>query len=100
MSETDLKRAVMQILEAHGWLVTRVQAGQIRKGVQLAKAGTADLICCAPNGAYVEIEVKLPTGRIGSLQTKRRDEVERREGYYWIINSTDAAKSLARDYPP
>ena len=98
MSETDLKRAVMQILEAHGWLVTRVQSGQIRKGVQLAKPGTADLICCGPHGVYIEVEVKLPKGRVSERQMDREHMVTLKGGHYWIIKTTAEAKKLAGYY--
>lgn len=60
MSETDLKLAIRKRLEAHGFVVVRVQAGKVKvRGgwMQLAPKGTPDLVVVAP---YCWLEVKLP----------------------------------------
>ena len=96
MSETDLKRNVTKLLELQGWLVTRAQSGMIRRGVQLAKTGTGDLVCCA-HGHYVEVETKTLTGPKRESQIKRAAEVIRRGGTYRFVRSMAEAKELVRE---
>lgn len=91
MSETDLKRAVMKLFAFSGWLVTRAQAGRIRRGVQLARTGTADLVCCA-NGRYCEVELKLPGEELRESQKKRASEVIDRGGRYFVVRSLEDAQ--------
>ena len=62
MSETALSKAIKQGLEAAGYWVLRIQAGQHRvKGgvLHCAEAGTPDLFLPALN---LWLEVKLPKG--------------------------------------
>lgn len=95
-NETALKRAVTRYLELCGWIVTRAQAGNVRKGVQLAKAGTADLVCCA-NGAYVEVELKTATGKLRLSQETRRAAVVARGGKYFVVRSVADAEGVVRE---
>lgn len=99
MSETDLKRAVTKYLEMSGWLVTRAQAGRVRIGVQLAKTGTADLVCCA-DGRYVEVEIKLPKGSMRPSQEKRCGAVLARNGRYFVVRSMTDAIAMVKEMQP
>jgi len=96
MSETDLKRAVMALLAASGWVVTRAQAGRLRKGVQLAQAGTGDLICCA-HGRYVEVEIKTENGAVRPSQLKRASAVIQNGGTYRFVRSVKDARELVEE---
>lgn len=92
MSETDLKRAVTRYLELSGWLVTRVQSGGYRGRMRLAKTGTEDIVCMAPGGRYVAIEVKLPGEKLRPGQVNRCDLVQERGGDYFVVASMADAK--------
>jgi len=59
MSETELKKEITDFLKANGYKVYRMQAGYIKKNVQLCPPGTPDLLAVGPRFT-VWIEVKLP----------------------------------------
>ena len=63
MTETELQSGLAQCLELNGFLVSRVHSGSKKVGrtwMQFARKGTADYLCCCPNGRYLAMEVKLP----------------------------------------
>lgn len=95
--EGKVKRAVVQWLRAKGYLVVRVNSGRIKLGkpgdermVCLAEPGTADLICCSPDGQFVAVEVKRPGGEPTDLQLGWGREVEERIGVWVCVDSVDA----------
>ena len=73
-----LKAKVVKRLRAQGWLVTSYAPGT---------AGVADLICCAPGGLYVEIEIKTGAGRQTKLQRMRQLGIEAVGGRYEVVRS-------------
>ncbi len=66
MTETQLQRAVKELLQDHNWMVVRVQSGMRKVGrtwIHFAPKGTADLLCCTPNGRFAAVEIKRPKKR-------------------------------------
>lgn len=97
--EHDLQDEIRVALSQRGHLVTRVNAGTSvsfdgRRIIQGAPPGTADLVVCvAPEGRYLELEVKAPRGRQSPEQQRRQTAVWDRGGGYQVVRSV--AEALA-----
>ena len=96
MTETDWLRTVRRTLEAAGWLCTRVNAGGRVRGIRLAGAGTADLLCCAPRGRYAEVETKHGTKQ-SEAQRERSATILHYGGTYRVVETVEQLQSLVRE---
>jgi Holliday junction resolvase len=60
VSEAKLQKKILDELKAKGyWTV---------KTITCNRAGVPDILACSPNGKFVAIEVKTPTGKLSVLQ--------------------------------
>lgn len=101
MSEAALQRAIADTLTYHGFLVIRVNSGLARAmhgdgAVQLAPAGTPDLLAVPPQGSPWWIEVKTPTGRVRPEQARMHQELRERGQLVYVVRSIDQLLRLLR----
>ncbi len=94
MSEAALQRAIADTLAYHGFLVIRVNSGLARGlhgdgAVQLAPAGTPDLLAVPPQGAPWWLEIKTPTGQVRPAQKRMHEELRGRGQPVYIVRSID-----------
>lgn len=75
MSESDLSRAIQQVLRARGCKVIRIQAGAMpiaaakgRRFMRFAEPGTPDLLVIRHGGIYTWLEVKTAEGELSEAQ--------------------------------
>lgn len=78
MSEQQLQRRIIKLLEADGWYVIKL--------IRTTKNGIPDLLC-HKDGRSVYIEVKLPGKKPTKIQDYRMDEL-RRYGIQSITTTT------------
>lgn len=94
MSEAALQRAIADTLSYHGFLVIRVNSGLARGlhgegAVQLAPAGTPDLLAIPPMGTPWWLEVKTLTGNVRPAQKRMHEELRQRGQPVYIVRSID-----------
>lgn len=100
--EKDVARAVAAYLAAAGIFCWRTNSGtQFVAGrkIQLAPAGTADLIGCLPGGRFLGVELKRPVGgRLSPAQKAWIDAVNRLGGLAFVASSVGAVyEALSRE---
>ena len=86
LTERGLTLRIIKALRARGYLVTKTH------GSALVRGGVGDLIVCY-QGRYIELEVKMPGGKVRPLQTQRGVEVHRAGGLWGIVTSVEEALS-------
>lgn len=98
MSEAQTQRAVVDVLTLHGFRVIRINSGLARGlhgegAVQLAPAGTPDLVALPPAGAPSPLpwwlEVKTRTGRVRKGQVEMHQELRERGQIVRVVRSVD-----------
>lgn len=112
--ETALMHSMMLALSEAGCLVFRNNTGQAWQGKPIHRAGnqvtltecrmipyglcvgSADLICVAPDGRFLAIEVKTPTGRTSAQQTAFISAVRLAGGRAGVARTVEEALQLAR----
>lgn len=77
MTETDIKRAITDALEACGAIVIRMNAGRVRNNVHMAPKGTPDLLAIGRHRTYW-IEVKKPGETLRSAQEEMIQKLRER----------------------
>lgn len=92
--EAAIQRAISDTLSAHGFLVIRVNSGLARAlhgegAVQLAPAGTPDLLAVPPSGAPWWLEVKTDAGRLRPAQTAMHEALRERGQTVHVVRSVD-----------
>jgi hypothetical protein len=73
-------------------------AGFTVRAIQLAPAGSADIVGIAPGGRYLEIECKMPGEKPRPNQMARCEVVRTRGGIYIVARSgAEALEALERE---
>lgn len=70
VTETEIKKLIMEYMNAAGYTVWVTNAGYARRNIKLAPPGTPDIIGYSPKGRFVGIEVKKPGCRPTEIQEK------------------------------
>lgn len=112
--ETALMHSMMLALSDAGCLVFRNNTGQAWQGKPIHRAGSqvtltecrmipyglcvgsADLIGVAPDGRFLAVEVKTPTGRTSTQQTAFISAVRLAGGRAGVARTVEEALELAR----
>jgi hypothetical protein len=100
-AETNLQGRIMIALSEAGCLIWRNNVGGtrapdgriIRYGV--GGKGASDLMGIAPDGRFLAVEVKTPTGRVSDAQAMFIDAVRARGGRAGIARNPDDAVEIA-----
>lgn len=85
--ETKIKKQITDYLKARGYIVNRLQAGQVRvRGgwMQLCDEGTPDCHALGIRGRHFYFETKKPGGKPSEQQLDKKAEYELR-GFIVII---------------
>lgn len=88
--EAKVSAAIDTYLKQLDFYVLRTSAGMAEidgRKMSIGRAGTHDRTCCAPNGAYVSIEIKSAIGTPTPAQLRQREFIERRHGLVIIARS-------------
>jgi hypothetical protein len=75
MTEHEIQSDIIALLESHGALVIRMNAGRGRYNQRLAPAGTPDLLALLETGETIWIEVKTPTGKLRPEQVAMHERL-------------------------
>lgn len=75
MSESDIQRAIIDMLKERGAMVFRMNAGRGRYNQHLSPPGTPDLLVVEPHRRYW-VEVKTPTGVVSLDQQAMHEALE------------------------
>ena len=100
MTEGALQALAKEMLGFRGFIVTRVNSGRVRARhgwVQLAPEGTADLICCCPNGRYMAVELKLPGKNRTTVQEQFGLSIAKRGGLSLVISRIESLEAWLND---
>lgn len=98
LSESELVRDCISYLKIKGYEVLRVNSGLVvldpqnsgrKRIIRLAKAGTSDIIACAPDGTFVAIECKTGKNKPTFHQRQFLQNIEKRGGIALIVRSVD-----------
>ena len=103
MREKEIQTLLINLLNIAGHHVWNTNAGKIPVGkgknkrlVNLAPAGTADIIGVHKDGRFIAIEVKTPKrkGNVTVLQQSFLDEVKKRGGIARVAWSEEQVQDL------
>lgn len=97
--EKHIQRDIMQYLRHKGWVVVKAPTSGIfnkdrQTYIPLGQKGISDLLCCAPGGKFVAIEVKAEGGKLSDHQAVFLDEVRRAGGTAIVAYSLDKVIEL------
>lgn len=98
--ESNLQARIMLALSESGCLVWRQNTGVLpdRRGIPIRFGlcrGSADIIGIAPDGLFLAVEVKTPTGRVSKEQIAFIAAVRRAGGRAGIARSEAEAVEIA-----
>ena len=105
MKESDIQRLVMLALSEAGCLIWRNNTGCLKNqaGIPIKFGlcvGSSDLIGITPDGEFLAVEIKTPTGRATPEQNRFITAVRSRGGIAGIARSAaDALALLAQTKP-
>lgn len=88
MTETEIKRAITDALEACGAIVIRMNAGRVRNNVHMAPTGTPDLLAIGRYRTYW-IEVKRPGETLRNAQEEMIQTLQERGHEVVVATSID-----------
>ena len=94
MREADIQRAIIDHLQALGYLVLRLNAGGYRGRTQLLPPGTPDLLALGDKGAAIWLEVKAEDGRLSDAQTVWHERMRGRGHRVAVVRSVDDVVKL------
>jgi hypothetical protein len=103
--ESAIQAAIVELLTIHGFRVIRINSGLARGlhgdgAVQLAPAGTPDLVALPPAGAASPLpwwlEVKTSTGRVRKGQAEMHQELRERGQIVRVVRSVDDVLRMLR----
>ena len=99
MKESDIQRLVMLALSDAGCLIWRNNTGCLKNqaGIPIKFGlcvGSSDLIGITPDGKFLAVEIKTPTGRATPDQKRFINAVRSRGGIAGIARSTADALAL------
>lgn len=94
-SETDLQRAILERLALiPGLVVWRSNTGVSRSGgrfVRFGIKGQGDITGLLPGGKRLELEVKLPGGKVSPEQVEFGARINAAGGLWAVVRSVDEA---------
>ena len=98
--ERAVQRAIVIYLRAHGALVAVTDAGAAYRagsfGGDTVPAGWPDITGLLPDGRFIGVECKSPTGRQSPVQKLMEQEIRKRSGIYILARSVqDVQKGIA-----
>ena len=91
MSETDLVRGCLEVLNMHGIMAWRNNTGALRTGkrfIRFGAAGSPDIIAIR-DGRFIGIECKLPGRKQSTSQIMFETGIRAAGGEYWLIYGVD-----------
>lgn len=99
MKESDIQRSIMLALSEAGCVIWRNNVGVLKNAAGIPIkfglcVGSSDLIGVSPDGRFLAVEVKTPTGRIRPEQTRFIEAVRRHGGIAGIARSPADAVAL------
>lgn len=96
--EAALLAAALDLLALRGIPALRINAGQLKVGsrlVRLAPAGTSDILAILPpQGRFLAIEVKTPSGRLTADQRAFLEGVRRCGGVAMVVRDLKVLQSV------
>jgi hypothetical protein len=97
--ERAIQRAIVIWLRAHGALVAITDAGAAYRagafGADTVPAGWPDITGLLPDGRFIGVECKSPTGRQSSVQKSMEEAIRNRNGIYILARSVeDVAREM------
>ena len=103
MLEQDIQKAIMDVLRLHGFKVIKFNnVGVYKKKtdsyIPTHQKGVSDLLCCAPDGHFVAIEVKRPGNKPTANQEQFLEEVREKNGIALVMTSVDDAIAFVEAY--
>lgn len=99
MKESDIQRLIMLALSEAGCVIWRNNVGVLKNAAGIPIkfglcVGSSDLIGVSPDGRFLAVEVKTPTGRIRPEQKRFIEAVRRHGGIAGIARSPADAVAL------
>ncbi|RPI60690.1 MAG: VRR-NUC domain-containing protein [Planctomycetaceae bacterium] len=98
--ERQVQRAILAYLRSIGCLVVVTDAGAAYRagayGADTVPAGWPDITGLLPDGRFIGVECKSPTGRQSPMQKRMEQEIRKRNGIYVLargVEDVDAAFS-------
>lgn len=95
-TETDLSRSIRKALETAGYRVERIQSGVIKRRIHCASPGTPDLLVVDHPAMWLEI--KMPGEDPTSVQILNHEDIRRRGGTVYVVNSISEAFDAVREH--
>lgn len=91
--ERAVQRAILLWLKANGCLAAVTDAGAAYRsgsfGADTVPAGWPDITGLLPDGRFIGVEVKAPSGRQSPVQKAMEQEIGRRNGIYVLAFSVE-----------
>ena len=91
--EREIQRAILIYLRARGCLVAVTDAGAAYRagsfGADTVPAGWPDITGVMPDGMFIGVECKTPTGRQSPAQKQMEEAIRGRNGIYILARSID-----------
>ncbi len=94
--EAQLLKACMQYLTLKGYLTIRNNTGLVvvsdessRRAIRFGRAGSSDIIACAPGGQFVAIECKSSYGKVSKSQQEFLEKVRKLGGVALVVRNID-----------
>ena len=91
--EREVQRAILIYLRARGCLVAVTDAGAAYRagsfGADTVPAGWPDITGVTPDGRFIGVECKSPTGRQSPAQKQMEESIRRRNGIYILARSIE-----------
>lgn len=92
MTEGKIQKEIMDLLEAAGAIVIRMNSGRAAKKIRLAPGGTPDLLAVFGNGGKGKclwIEVKVPGEKPSEVQKSMHNRLRLRGQEVIVATSTE-----------
>lgn len=98
LSEHELQKNIIELLQYHGWYCLRLNSGKIRTQsggfMQLCPKGTPDLMAIKRKQPPLFIEVKLPKGIVSPEQAIMMTELRKYGADCLVVRSIDDLEGL------
>jgi Holliday junction resolvase len=94
--EADIQREIVDYLKMSGYMVFRMNAGQVKKNVKMHPAGTPDILSISPKGRHLWVEVKTEEGTVSGVQQEVIDELIRRGDSVIVARSVGEVEQCVR----
>lgn len=100
--ERAVQKAILIYLRARGCLVAVTDAGAAYRagsfGADTVPAGWPDITGLLPDGRFIGVECKSPSGRQSSVQKQMEEAIRRRNGIYVLARSIDDVEEVMREH--